>query len=127
MNELTEFVYLTRDNTIDLELRENGIPVNLTGLTRARLELRSVDDPTGAVAVFDSDVTPTLFDWVTLGASGVLIINLGGTALVQGDYLARLVVYDGASPAGLVWTHETTTGCLGTRLIVRALDTADAA
>ena len=121
--ELVELVYTERDNAIDLELREDGVAVNLAALTRARLELFEDVESPGAPIVVDSTITPTAFDWATLGSSGVLRLVLGAL-VVAGTYNARLVLYDATNTAGIVWAHETKSG---TRLIIRALAAEDAA
>ncbi len=124
MNELVEFAYKGRDNSIDIELREDDVALDITGLTRATLELEDQGDAAAALVLVDSSLHANVFDWTTLGASGVLVITLGNMATPPppADYNARLTVYDAVNVKGLVWTHERTTGCEGTRLVVRILD-----
>ncbi len=124
MNELIEFAYKSRDNSIDVEMREDGVAVDITALTRATLELEDQGDPAAALILVDSALHAGVFDWLTQGATGVLIITLGAMATPPppADYNARLTVYDVVNVQGLVWTHEQTTGCSGTRLVVRILD-----
>lgn len=127
MTTITEHVYTTRDNTIDLELREDGAVVDISAITRVRLELFPKADITQAPIVVDSTITPTAFDWVTQGAAGVLLLKLGGLALGDAEHLARLVLYDVANPLGLLWTHEATSGCAGTQFVISSHTAADAA
>lgn len=128
MNEITELAYIGRDNSIDLELREDGVAVNLATVTRVRLELYSTTSTTDAPAVVDSSITPAAFDFDTDAAEGIIHILLGAILAAEGEFRARLVTFDPDNPNGLVWTHELGTGaCAGTVLVIRALDAQDAA
>ena len=51
--------------------------------------------------------------------------TLASTLLVEANYNARLTIYDAVQVLGLVWTHEDTTGCTGTRFIIRVLLAVD--
>jgi hypothetical protein len=97
-------VYLDRDNTIDLVLLADEVPVDLSAVSRAILELAdavldSADLGFGPGEVFEV-ATGTY-----LGATvDVLRMRLGGETLAVGDYQARLVIYDPDHAGGLVWT-----------------------
>jgi len=129
MNELTELVFIGRDNAIDVELREDGVAVDLSNVTRVRLELYPTEQgSTDAPGVVDSSITPAAFDFATDATEGILHILLGGILSDEGAFRARLVTFDPDNPLGLVWTHERGTGaCAGTVLTIRALDAQDAA
>lgn len=128
MNTVTELCYIGRDNSIDVELREDGVAVDLSLVTRVRLELFDVDDEDAAPAVVDSSITAAAFDFNTDAGDGIIHIKLGAILSSEGEYRVRLVTYDPDNANGLVWTHELGTGaCNGTVLTIRALDAQDAA
>lgn len=126
MSSIEERVYLARNNAIDLELREDGVAVDLSAVTRVRLELFDQADADADPIVADSNDTPGILD-LTDGASGMLRLVLGAVLSSAGSYRARLVLYDDVNTDGLVWTHELTSGCAGTDLTIRVLTAADAA
>ncbi len=103
-----EYVYLTRDNAIDLVLMADGTVPSLASVNRMQLLV-------GAVTI-DSQTAPGVFDWSrTLTADEAarvpgaqagdskLVLALGGQALAAGDHTARLAVYDDEHTAGIVW------------------------
>ncbi len=97
MDAVREVVFLGRDNTIDLELRADGVAADLAAVTRMTLSV-------GGVTV-DSDVASSAFDW--LEGDGKLILALGDQSLpsrVQRD--CRLVVYDPTNTEGIVWVDD---------------------
>ena len=124
MNTVIEHAFAGRNNSIDLELQEDGEPQDLTGLTRATLHLANRNDPAAALILLDSTLHPGVFDWTTRGAEGVLQINGGELATtigVESHYDVRLTIYDATLVNGLVWAHEKTTGCTGTALQIKIL------
>lgn len=128
MNTITELAYIGRDNSIDLELREDGAAVDLSMVSRVRLELFDVNDESPTPVVIDSAITAGAFDFETDAGAGVIHIMLGAILAAEGEYRVRLVTFDPDNTAGLVWVHELGTGgCLGTVLTIRALDAQDAA
>lgn len=93
----TEVVYSGRDNTIDLELRADGAPVDeLTAVTRMVIYLHA----DGNVITLDSNASPGAFMW---GASAIAKFALGGEGVAPGYYFARLVVYDPDNINGIEW------------------------
>ena len=122
MDTITEFAYGDRDNSIDIKLLEDGLFQDISGLTRVTLNLQNIDAPDDALILLDSNLHPGIFDWTSRGAQGILQLNggtLAATLAVAARYNARLTIYDATQVQGLVWTHENTTGCTGTRLIIR--------
>lgn len=99
-------VYQGRDNTEDLVLFADGVPVALAGVTRVTLTV-------GAVTV-DSQAAPTAITWPQAATwEGVAVdairFKLGGAGLAAGTHAdCRLVVFDSAHPGGLVWTEALT-------------------
>jgi hypothetical protein len=98
-----EIVYLGHDNTNDLLLRSDGVPIDITPVTRFTLRL-------GATTI-DSAVDTDAFTWPVdrtwkKQAVKALVLQLGSLQLAAGEYLGRLVSYDPDNPNGLVWTEE---------------------
>ena len=98
---ITEILYKSRDNEIDLELRANGIAVDISGTSKVEIEVGDL--------VLNSAKYPASFDWTTNGASGQLtldiarlneIINLRASA-----YKTKVTIFDATYPNGLVWDH----------------------
>lgn len=97
---MSETSYLNRDNTVDLQLFDSGVAVDLTSVTRMLLKL------TGPAAqTVDSNVSAGAFDWSA--GSGKLTISLGGETIVPGTYTATLIVYDPTNASGIVWDEFT--------------------
>ena len=127
-NGIIEFAYAGRDNSIDIKLLEDGAPQDLTGLTRATLNLADAEGESDGLILLDSDLHPGIFDWSSRGADGILQINggtLATTLAVNATFWARLTIYDLVLTNGLVWTHEITTGCTGTPFQLRVLQAVD--
>jgi len=89
-------VYNGRDNTIDLQLTEEGAGHSLSAVMRMVLK--------GDTVTVDSAAHPTAFDWTT--DPGKLVLALGGAGLATGTYLMQLVIYSADYPDGLVWGDE---------------------
>lgn len=92
---LTEIAYVGRDNTIELELTEDGVAVPVSSLTRVILDL-------GAHKI-DSDQEPAIvFDWS--GSNLVMKLGLANDiATYIGTYPARLIIYTTVQTSGIVW------------------------
>ena len=105
-----EYVYLGRDNRIDLVLLADGDVPQLDSITSMRLEVgsTSLDSQTHA-GVFDWTQTVSaeeaaLHDGVSEGDPKV-VLALGGQEISPGSYEARLILFDSGNPNGLVWGH----------------------
>ncbi len=97
---ITVTIYKNRDNTVDLEMRADGQPVNISGATRMVLTIGDT--------VIDSRVFAAAFDWSTNGANGQLTLALGKLEPIlkmrNAQYLATLDFYDAAYD-GLRWSN----------------------
>ena len=102
---IEEHVWLTHDNTFELEVNINETPVNLvsTGVTRMVIT-------TDTGLEIDSDVegegAGNAFDWATSGATGIVIFTFGGLTIDAGRYLCRLTIFDPTNTNGQVWDTE---------------------
>ena len=97
---ILEIVYLTRDNTVDLLLKMDGVAQDLSSVTRM-----IVAEENGVWDVDSSDYA-SAFNWTT-GTTGKLILDLavalGTESVSASDYRVRLVVYDPTNTNGIIW------------------------
>jgi len=96
MADVLEYVYNSRNNTIDLLLKADGAAVDLSSVTRM-----VVEDVAGDWSV-DESTTPAAFAR-SLTVTGKVVISLGAQSLTAGKYACRLIVYDPANTSGIVW------------------------
>jgi uncharacterized phiE125 gp8 family phage protein len=107
-----ERIYLSRGNLINVTLEADGVASDISAASRMTLQIGST--------TLDSATTPTVFDWTTSGASGILILDLGAQSIAAGDYDATLTIYDATYTTGLIWgdipltVEATTTPAAGT-------------
>jgi hypothetical protein len=95
---ITEYVYINRNNGIDLLLNADGAPQDLAVLTRAQIKDRSGN------VIADSSTTPAAFDWNTAGNDGILKLYLGSILTTANRYSsAELIVYDSVNTSGVCW------------------------
>jgi len=95
---ITETVYLSRDNTIDLLLTSDGSAVDLSSVTRMVLNFDGT--------LIDSDDYPDAFDWdleTTGKVTFALADALAAESVAAGVYRVRLIVYDATNDDGIVW------------------------
>lgn len=90
-----EVVYLGRDNTVDLQILADGIPVDLSSITKYELK------DTQCSWLVSSLTSPTAFD-DSLG-DGKLTISLGEEVIPVGDQSAWLILYDANHQDGIIW------------------------
>jgi len=91
-------VYGNSENVQSLRLLDKGEPVNLSSVTRVLLEL---DDRTEV----DSDISPSLFDWINPGTLGVVWFFLGRKFWSTKIYYAKVIVYDDLNYEGIFWGY----------------------
>ena len=90
-----EIVYNSRDNHIELELRENG--VNLPDYSAINRVVVTIGD-----TVIDSFINPEWLDWT----DSYLVIKAGLAGLAAGNYRARIDTWDADHMNGMVWTES---------------------
>ncbi len=91
-----EIAYTGRDNSIDIELRENGVNLpDYSLITRVKITF----DDTNSI---DSDTAPQLLDWT----GDKLIIKAGLAGIMPGRYSAKVETWDSDHLNGLVWTDS---------------------
>ena len=96
MADILEYVYNDRNNTIDLLLKEGGVAIDLSAVTRMVLT-----DIGGAWSV-DEVTVPAAFDR-SLTVTGKVVIALGDQGITAGRYSVRLIVYDAVNTDGIIW------------------------
>ena len=96
-----ELIYLGHDNTFSRVLKEDGSPVDLSGVSRMTITIGNYTIDSNA------DGNDDAFDWDQ--GNGVVEFALGGQELLAGDYQARIVVYDNVNVNGIVWPEFSVT------------------
>jgi len=95
-----EVIYLDRDNTVDLLLKEDGVAKDISTTTRMIVKQ---DDGDWEVDYNDYN---DAFDWDT-GTTGKVVLDLAAALATEGvtagEYVVRLVVYDPGFTDGIVW------------------------
>ena len=109
---VTEFIYLTNDNTIDLVLRSDRVVQDISLATRITLTFGSTVIDSDVVGLgegqpFDNTQTVSateaaLHPEVSEG-DPKLVLDLGQQSIPAGDYDAELVVYDTTHTHGINW------------------------
>jgi len=95
MSDVTEEVFIGRDNETELALTVGGaVLADHTTITRMTVTLR------GAGTVVDSAVSPALFDFTN---TDKVVLTLGGATLPVGVFWADVVIYTALQPGGIAW------------------------
>lgn len=95
MAGIKEVVYLTRDNTVDLILKDNNGTTDLTDITK--IEVHDI----GCAWAVDSVASPDAFDIGT--TDGKVVLMFGDEPVSPGTYNCLVIVYDPTNPNGVVW------------------------
>jgi len=96
-----EIVYLGRDNSVDLLLKEDGVAYNLSGFTDMTLVV-------GSVEITSDNGSTSSIRWSKDGYdTGEVRLYIGNeSSLVAGKFCCPLVVYDESTYTnGLVWGY----------------------
>jgi hypothetical protein len=89
---IEQIAYTGRDNEIIFSLSTNGVPINHSLITRCQVKV--------GTTMIDSQTSPNLFSMVT---ADKLILSLGLATLTEGDYTARLYIFDLDNIDGVAW------------------------
>jgi len=88
-------VFLGANNLIQVDLKEDGVAVDLSSVTR----IKAVFDDT----VIDSDVDSGVFNWST-GTAGRIQMAFGSCTIPVKNYASvPLLLIDPSNPEGQVW------------------------
>lgn len=85
------------DTESEFELRIDGVLIDHTLITRARLYL------IGSALALDSDTYPAAWSFAY---AGKMIVRLGRGDLVTGRYRGRLITHDVEHTNGMMWDDE---------------------
>jgi len=94
---LKAIIYNGRDNTFIVEFQDNGLVVDLSGMSKAQINVASNS--------YNSVDNAALFD-ITDKANGRITFILGDQGIVEGEYNATIVLFDAVNTNGIVWMHE---------------------
>ena len=89
---LEEFVYLGKNNTIELSLAVDGKVIDHTTITRCQIICGET--------TLDSSVSSALFD---LTKTDRLILKFGASSLTPKRYDCSLIIFNASNPLGLGW------------------------
>ncbi len=99
----TEYVYLGRDNSIDLLLKADGVAVDLASVTKITASFKGT---------LVSSTTPTTgaIRWSGAGYdTGEIRLFLGAQTIPAGKYSVPIIVYDPANTSGVQWMVDSDT------------------
>lgn len=94
----TEIVYLGHDNSNEVILKQDGVAISLSGITKMTLTF-------GTKLISSVNAADAPIRWNKDGyGTGEVRFFLGGQTITAGDYHSvPLVVYDASYTNGLVW------------------------
>jgi len=101
---ITEVFYAGRDNTIDVQLRADGVAIEMDDVTKVRLVM-------SATLTISSDTDTDVFDWdnhkqAIQASDRRMIIDLNEKSddpVTEGTYNSYLIIYDATNPNGIRW------------------------
>jgi len=94
---MSEIVYLTHDNTIDLLLKADGVVQDLSGVTKITATF-------GATTITSTDKAAGAIKWDQAGYdTGEIRLDLGDETIPATAYQVYIVIYDSAHTDGVVW------------------------
>ena len=103
---ITEIFYVDRDNTIDVQLRADGVAIEMDDVSKVELVMSDT-----LTISSDPEADPNVFDWdehkaATEAADRRMIIALNeksGDPVTEGTYNSYLTIYDPTNPNGIRW------------------------
>ncbi len=99
----TEYVYLGRDNSIDLLLKADGVAADLASVTKITASFKGT-------LVSSTNSTAGAIRWSGAGyATGEIRLFLGSQTIPAGRYDVPIVVYDPANTSGVQWMVDSDT------------------
>lgn len=96
-------IYLDRDNAITLTLKQDGVTVPVTTVTKAQVWLPPSASVSGTAVMFDTTADP---DAELVDSDTAVRIRGGQRDLKPGRYQAYVTVYDNQSPNGIAWATQ---------------------
>jgi len=94
---MSEIVYLGHDNTIDLQLKADGVAQDLSAVTKITATF-------GTLRISSTNKAAGVITWDQAGYStGEIRMALGDELIPAGGYGVPIVVYDPSNTDGAVW------------------------
>lgn len=95
----TEVVWLSHDNTIDLQLKASSSAYSLTSVTKITATF-------GTKKIQNSSASSGAITWAGAGYStGEVRLQLGSQSISAGSYNVPIIIYDASHANGIVWGH----------------------
>jgi hypothetical protein len=95
-----DLIFKGSDNTNELLLKKDGVPQDLSSVTR--IEIHFSD----GVSVTNTTAASFPIKWSGTGQTGLVVMQLGGVDLTEGDLSAKLLTYDPVADDGIVWSGK---------------------
>ena len=95
-----DLIFKGSDNTNEILLKKDGVPQDLASVTRMALHFSDGTDVTNSTGA-DYPIK-----WIGTGQTGLVVCQLGGESLIEGDLTARLLTYDPVNSDGIVWSGK---------------------
>lgn len=101
-----EYIYLSRDNTVDLKLKADGVAVNLSAVTKITVTF-------GTLKIESTSSTDGPIRWSGVDfETGEIRLHLGGQPIKKGRYQVAIVVYDQTNQEGVHWSVAAHVPCV---------------
>jgi hypothetical protein len=95
-----DLIFKGSDNTNEILLKKDGVPQDLSSVTRMALHFSD------GVDVTNSTGAAYPIKWSGTGRTGLVVCQLGDESLTEGDLTAKLLTYDPVNPDGIVWSGK---------------------
>ena len=95
-----DVIYKGSDNTNEILLKKDGVAQDLSSVTRIGLHFSDGTDVTNSTGA------QYPIKWTGTGQTGLVVCQLGGVDLTEGDLTAKLITYDPTNDDGVVWSGK---------------------
>jgi hypothetical protein len=93
-------IFKGSDNTNEFILKKDGIPKDLSSVTRISMLFSDGTDVTNSTG----DAWP--IKWIDQDQTGLVVCQLGEIDLTVGELTAKLLTYDPVNSDGVVWSGQ---------------------
>lgn len=95
-----DLIFRGSDNTNEILLKKDGVPQDLSSVTRMAFHFSDGTDVTNSTgAAFP-------IKWIGTGQTGLVVCQFGEESLAVGDLTAKLLTYDPTNSDGIVWSGK---------------------
>jgi hypothetical protein len=95
-----DLIFKGSDNTNEILLKKDGVPQDLSSVTKIALHFSDGADVTNTTG------SAYPIKWIGTGRTGLVVCQLGDESLTEGDLTARLLTYDPTNSDGVVWSGK---------------------